>query len=40
LIAATKVTGKALDDEDHRRLIDDAIRELDFSALEQEEAAR
>ena len=40
LIAATKVTRKALDDEDHRRLIDDAIRELDFSALEQEEAAR
>jgi len=40
LIAATKVTRKALDDEDHRRLIDDAIRELDFSALEQEKAAR
>jgi F-type H+-transporting ATPase subunit b len=40
LIAATKVTRKALDDEDHRRLIDDAIRELDFSALEQEEGVR
>jgi F-type H+-transporting ATPase subunit b len=38
LIAATKVTGKALDDADHRRLIDDAIRELDFSALEEAEA--
>jgi F-type H+-transporting ATPase subunit b len=38
LIAATKVTRKALDDADHRRLIDDAIRELDFSALEREEA--
>jgi F-type H+-transporting ATPase subunit b len=38
LIAATKVTEKALDDEDHRRLIEDAIRELDFSALEREEA--
>ncbi len=38
LIAAAKVTGKALDDEDHRRLIEDAIRELDFSALEREEA--
>jgi F-type H+-transporting ATPase subunit b len=40
LIAATKVTRKALDDDDHRRLIDDAIRELDFSALEQEEGVR
>ncbi len=37
LIAATKVTGKALEDEDHRRLIEDAIRELDFSVLEKEE---
>src|SRR5437588_11653784 len=37
LLAATKVTGKALDDADHRRLIEEAIRELDFSALEQEE---
>jgi len=34
LIAATKVTGKALTDEDHRRLIDEAIAELDFSQLE------
>ena len=34
LIAATKVTGKALSDADHKRLIEDAIRELDFSALE------
>jgi F-type H+-transporting ATPase subunit b len=39
LMAATKVTGKALDDADHRRLIEDAIRELDFSVLEREEAA-
>ncbi len=39
LIAATKVTGKALDDADHRRLIDDAIRELDFSQLEREGAS-
>ena len=30
-----KVTGKVLDDADHRRLIDDAIGELDFSALEK-----
>ena len=38
LIAATKVTRKALDDADHRRLIDEAIGELDFSVLEQEAA--
>jgi F-type H+-transporting ATPase subunit b len=38
LVAATKVTGKVLDDADHRRLIDDAIRELDFSVLERDEA--
>ena len=36
LVATSKVTGKVLDREDHRRLIDDAIGELDFSALEQE----
>jgi F-type H+-transporting ATPase subunit b len=35
LVAATKVTRKALDDADHRRLIEDAIRELDFSQLEE-----
>ena len=29
-----KVTGKVLDDDDQRRLIDEAIAELDFSALE------
>jgi len=34
LIAATKVTGKSLTDADHKRLIEDAIAELDFSALE------
>jgi F-type H+-transporting ATPase subunit b len=34
LIAAAKVTGKALSDADHKRLIEDAIKELDFSALE------
>lgn len=38
LEAATKVTGKVLDREDHRRLIEDAIGELDFSALERERA--
>ena len=34
LLAATKVTGKSLDDADHRRLIEEAVRELDFSVLE------
>jgi F-type H+-transporting ATPase subunit b len=34
LLAATKVTRKALDDEDHRRLIEEAVGELDFSVLE------
>ena len=36
LIATTKVTGKVLEDVDHKRLIDEAIRDLDFSVLEQE----
>jgi F-type H+-transporting ATPase subunit b len=36
LIATTKVTGKVLEDADHKRLIDEAVRDLDFSALEQE----
>jgi F-type H+-transporting ATPase subunit b len=35
LVATSKVTGKVLDDADHRRLIEDAIRDLDFSALEE-----
>jgi F-type H+-transporting ATPase subunit b len=35
LVATTKVTGKVLDDADHRRLIEDAIKELDFSQLEE-----
>jgi F-type H+-transporting ATPase subunit b len=34
VIATRKVTGKVLDDADHRRLIEDAISDLDFSALE------
>jgi len=36
LIATTKVTGKVLEDADYKRLIDDAIRDLDFSVLEKE----
>jgi F-type H+-transporting ATPase subunit b len=35
LVATTKVTGKVLDDADHRRLIEDAIKDLDFSMLEE-----
>jgi F-type H+-transporting ATPase subunit b len=35
LVATAKVTGKVLDDDDHRRLIEDAIKDLDFSALEE-----
>jgi F-type H+-transporting ATPase subunit b len=37
MLAASKVTRKALDDEDHRRLIDEAVGELDFSVLERNE---
>ena len=33
VIATQKVTGKVLDAADHKRLIDEAIGELDFSAL-------
>jgi F-type H+-transporting ATPase subunit b len=36
LLATTKVTGKVLDRDDHRRLIEDAIGDLDFSVLERE----
>jgi F-type H+-transporting ATPase subunit b len=35
VIATQKVTGKVLDPQDHKRLIDEAIGELDFSALQQ-----
>ncbi len=34
LIAAGKVTRRSLDDAAHRKLIDEAVSELDFSALE------
>jgi len=33
LIATEKVTRKSLDDEDHRTLIEEALSEVDFSAL-------
>ena len=39
LLAATKVTGKALDSSDQRRLIDEAISSLDFSVLEEKTPA-
>ena len=35
LVAAEKVTSGALDGQSHRRLIDEAVRDLDFSALEE-----
>ena len=38
LAATARVTGKVLDAEDQRRLIDEAIAELDFSALDKETA--
>ena len=38
LVAAEKVTRKSLDQSDQRRLIDEAIRDLDFSVLERERA--
>ena len=38
LVAAEKVTRKSLDDADHRRLIEEAVGELDFSLLERESA--
>ncbi len=34
IIATRKVTGKVLDEKDHKRLIEEAIGELDFSVLE------
>ena len=34
VIATQKVTGKVLDEADHKRLINEAIGELDFSVLE------
>jgi F-type H+-transporting ATPase subunit b len=37
LVAAEKVTRKSLDDADHRRLIEEAVGELDFSVLETNE---
>jgi F-type H+-transporting ATPase subunit b len=33
VLATEKVTRKSLDDEDHRRLIEEALSEFDFAAL-------
>jgi F-type H+-transporting ATPase subunit b len=33
VLATEKVTRKSLDSEDHKRLIDEALAEVDFSAL-------
>lgn len=38
LVAAERVTAGALDASSHRKLIDDAIKDLDFSRLEKEPA--
>jgi F-type H+-transporting ATPase subunit b len=35
MLAASKVTRKSLDDADHKRLIEEAVGELDFSVLER-----
>jgi F-type H+-transporting ATPase subunit b len=35
LVATSRVTGKVLTKDDHRRLIEDAVSDLDFSVLER-----
>jgi F-type H+-transporting ATPase subunit b len=40
VMATEKVTRKVLDDDDQRRLVDDALKELDFSALSAAEGHR
>ena len=35
IAATSKVTGKVLDCDDHRKLIEEAISDLDFSVLER-----
>jgi F-type H+-transporting ATPase subunit b len=37
VLATEKVTRKSLDDADHRRLVDEALSELDFASLSGEE---
>ncbi len=38
VMATERVTRKSLDDDDHRRLVDDALSDLDFSSLAGEAA--
>jgi F-type H+-transporting ATPase subunit b len=38
VLATEKVTRKSLDDDDHRRLVEDALKEVDFSTLAGEQA--
>ncbi len=40
VLATEKVTRKTLTDEDHRRLVEDALAELDFASLSGEERNR
>ena len=40
LLATEKVTRKSLDDDDHRRLVEEALSEVDFSALSADASAR
>jgi F-type H+-transporting ATPase subunit b len=37
VLATEKVTRKSLDDDDHRRLVEDALKEVDFSTLAGEQ---
>jgi F-type H+-transporting ATPase subunit b len=40
VVATEKITRKTLDDSDHRRLIEEALGEVDFSALAGQEGSR
>ena len=40
VMATEKVTRKSLTPDDHRRLIEDALKEVDFSTLAGEEGSR
>jgi F-type H+-transporting ATPase subunit b len=37
VLATEKVTRKSLDEQDQKRLVEEALRELDFSALSGEQ---
>lgn len=40
VLATEKVTRKSLDDDDHRRLVEEALSEVDFSALATDSGSR